>query len=165
MVDSHHEEILSKTRRKRLMHELQCLGEALVALPTDKLAHLDLPENLREAVLAARRITAHGARRRQLQYIGKLMRHVDAAPIQAKLAQWQHIHLEETARFHRVENWRRRLIEEDAALSEFVARYPTPDIQHLRMLVRNARKEAASNQPPKSSRQLFRLMKEIMTHE
>lgn len=160
MQENDQQEPISKTRLKQMMEDLQDLGEVLVDLPKDKLNQLDLPENLKDAVLEARRITAHGGRRRQLQYIGKLMRGVDPAPIQEKLAQWNGTHAEETARLHRLENWRKRLIEDDTALAEFLAQHPSDDVQHMRNLIRNARKEAEQNKPPKSSRELFKLLRD-----
>lgn len=162
MQDNDHEEELSKTQRKQIMHDLQELGEALVELPKEKLQQLDLPENLHDAVLEARRISAHGGRRRQLQYVGKLMRTVDTAPIQDKLDQWNGNHAEETARMHRLENWRKRLIEDDAALGDLLTQNPTFDVQHLRTLIRNARREALQSKPPKSSRELFRLLRDTL---
>lgn len=147
------------------MHDLQALGEALVALPIGKLRQVDLPENLLDAILAAQRITAHGGRRRQLQYVGKLMRQVDAAPIQEKLDQWNGNHAAETARMHRLENWRQRLIDDDAALADFLALHADTDVQHIRNLIRNARKEASLNKPPKSSRELFKVLREMMGQE
>lgn len=160
MQDNDHEQSLSKTQIKQRMHDLQEMGEVLVELSKDKLNQLDLPETLRDAVLEAKRITAHGGRRRQLQYIGKLMRSVDAAPIQAKLDEWNGNHAEETALLHRLENWRSRLIEDDAALAEFLTLYPAFDVQHLRTLIRNSRKEQQLGKPPKSSRELFRALRE-----
>jgi ribosome-associated protein len=162
MQDNDHEQELSKTRRKQIMEDLQDIGEALVELPKDRLKQLDLPESLMDAVLEARRITAHGGRRRQLQYIGKLMRSVDAEPIQAKLDEWNGSHAQETALLHRLENWRQRLIDDDAALSELLERHTEFDVQHLRTLIRNARKEAQQNKPPKSSRELFRLLRDTL---
>lgn len=155
-------EEISKTRLKQQMDALQKLGETLVELPIDKLRQIEMPETLLDAVLAARKITAHGGRRRQLQYIGKLMRQVDPAPIQEKLDVWNGNHAAETARMHQLENWRKRLIEDDRALAEFLATHATADIQHLRNLIRNARKEAAENKPPKSSRELFKVLREIV---
>lgn len=163
MQETDDQQEISKTRRKQLMHDLQELGEALVELPKDKLQQLDLPENLRDAIMEARRITAHGGRRRQLQYVGKLMRNVDPEPIQVKLDQWNGNHAEETARMHRLESWRKRLIEDDAALGDFLTRNPAFDVQHLRTLIRNARKEAQQNKPPKSSRELFRLIRDTLS--
>jgi ribosome-associated protein len=163
MQDNDHEEELSKTRRKQIMQDLQEIGEALVELPKDKLKQLDLPETLLDAVLEARRITAHGGRRRQLQYIGKLMRGVDAAPIQAKLDEWNGSHAEEIARMHRLENWRQRLIDDDAALAELLALHSEFDVQQLRTLIRNSRKEQLLGKPPKSSRELFRLLRDAFS--
>jgi ribosome-associated protein len=156
------EEEISKTQVKQIMQNLQELGEALVALPVSKLKQIELPDNLRDAILDAQRITAHGGRRRQLQYVGKLMRNVDPAPIQLKLDQWNGNHNAETARLHRLENWRQRLIDDDAALPEFLALHANSDIQHIRNLIRNARKEASLNKPPKSSRELFKVLREMV---
>lgn len=160
MQDNDHEQELSKTQLKQRMHELQEIGEVLVELPKEKLKQLNLPETLYEAVLEARRITAHGGRRRQLQYIGKLMRGIDDVPIRAKLDEWNGNHAEETALLHRLENWRTRLIDDDAALSEFLEQYPDFDVQHLRVLIRNSRKEQQLGKPPKSSRELFKMLRE-----
>ena len=153
---------LSKTQRKQAVLELQELGEALVELPRDKLARLDLPETLLDAVLAAKKITAHGALSRQKQYIGRLMRGIDADPIRSQLDIWNSGHQQETAAMHHLEDWRRRLIEDDTALVEFLNLHPVEDLQHLRTLIRNARKEAVANKPPKSSRELFRLLREML---
>lgn len=153
---------LSKTKRKQAVFELQELGEALIHLPKDRLTRLDLPETLFDAVLAAKKITAHGALCRQKQYIGRLMRSIDANPIRSQLDIWNSGHQQETAAMHRLEDWRRRLIEDDTALVEFLNLHPAEDMQHLRTLIRNARKEAAANKPPKSSRELFRLLREML---
>lgn len=154
---------LSKSEIKRQMNALQKLGEELVALPAGKLDKLDLPENLRAAVDAAKSITAHGGLRRQLQYIGRLMRIVDAQPIADQLNAWRGDSAEATAEFHRLEHWRTRLLEHDDALTEFLGAYPGADAQQLRTLIRNARKEAAAGQPPKSSRALFRALRELLS--
>jgi ribosome-associated protein len=161
MSDNAHQDIPSKTQRKRFMLELQELGQKLVELPATKLDQLDLPEKLHEAILEARRITAHGGERRQLQYIGRLMRDVDPTPIQSQLQRWNAGHAEETALLHRLENWRQRLIEDDAALQHLLEQHPQLDIQQLRTLIRNARKEAQMGKPPRSSRALFRLLREV----
>ena len=162
MNEGGHDETLSKTKRKQLMHDLQGLGEALVDLPRNKLDQLDLPETLFDAVMEARRITAHGGKRRQLQYVGKLMRGIDPVPIQAKLDQWSNGHAQETALLHRLENWRQRLIEDDNALSELLQTHADFDLQQLRTLIRNARKEAQLSKPPRSSRELFRLLRDTL---
>src|SRR6266540_2483398 len=150
------EEKPSKTQRKRAMHELQELGERLIGLNPEQLAAIALPENLHEAVEQAQRITRHEARRRQLQYIGRLMRAVDPEPIREKLKVWDGVSTEETARVHRIERWREELIENDGAIGALVRAHPGIDAQRLRALVRNARR------PPRAYRELFRTLRDII---
>jgi ribosome-associated protein len=154
------QEPLSKTKRKAAMDALQDLGVTLVGLNK-----LDLPEQLRDAINEAKRITANGATRRQMQYIGKLMREVDTVPIQEQLDRWEGKNVAENAHFHRLERWRTRLIEEESAFAEWLSQYPETDTQQLRTLIRNARREQAANKPPKSSREIFRLLREISEAE
>ncbi len=150
----------SKSELKRRMTELQKLGEALVELPRDKLERLALPDNLKSAIDEAKRIHSHGGLRRQLQYIGRLMRSVDADPIAQQMAQWNSRHNADNARFHQMERWRDRLIDNDSHLDAFMQEYPLVDVQQLRTLIRNARKEAIAQSTPKSSRALFKLIRE-----
>mgnify|MGYP000995198220 FL=1 len=100
----------SKTKRKKDMHALQEIGEQLVELEPKKLAEFDLPEILSDAIRQARSMQKHGARRRQLQYIGRLMREVDALPIQQKLDSWRQVSIHQTARLHQLERWRESLL-------------------------------------------------------
>lgn len=158
-------EPISKTKRKAAMDELQDIGVRLIELPKDKLAKLDLPETLLDAIKEAKRITANGASRRQRQYIGSLMRNVDVAPILEQFEKWDGKNNEENAYFHRLENWRSRLIAEDNALAEFMSEHPNVDTQQMRTLIRNAQREQAQNKPPKSSRELFKLLREITSGE
>ena len=160
-TDQEAPEPISKTRRKAEMDALQDLGVKLVALPKDKLAKLELPETLADAVKEAKRITSNGALRRQMQYLGRLMRDIDPTPIIDQLQRWEGKHSAETAHFHQIERWRERLLQEEGALSEFMQRYPGTDSQQLRTLIRNGRREHLENKPPKSSRGLFRLLREI----
>ena len=158
--------IISKTQLKQEAEAQQAIGKKLVDLPKDKLNKLNLEEALLDAILEAKRITSNGAIRRQLQYIGRLMRETDIAPIVEQLEKWEGKHQQENARFHTLERWRERLIQEStgtqsAVLQEFVAVYPHADIQQLRTLIRNAQKEYTANKPPKSSRELFKLLREI----
>lgn len=154
----------SKTQRKRASHDLQHLGEELVALSEARLAELELPERLREAVMEARRISKFGALRRQLQYVGKLMRSgdVDVAAIGARLQAWKGLSREATAHLHLLERWRDRLVADDDAIGDFAQRFPGCDLQRVRALVRGARKEHAAGKPPTSYRQLFQALKEIV---
>jgi ribosome-associated protein len=155
----------SKTQRKKEMHELQALGERLVALNAAQLDEVDLPPRLRTAVDDAKRFTRHEARRRQMQYIGRLMRDVDPEPIREKLKIWDGISHEHTARHHRVERWRERLMQDDAALGDLAKEHTGLDTQRLRSLVRNARDELAAGRPPRSHRELFRFLRESLEGE
>jgi ribosome-associated protein len=155
----------SKTKRKQEMHALQDIGEQLVGLNKDRLAQINLPETLLDAVIEAKRLTGHEARRRQMQYLGKLMRSVDEEPIRAKLDEWNNVTRVQAAKFHLLERWRERLLTEEQALSDLVAEYARADIQQIRTLIRNAQKEAANGKPPKSSRALFKLLREMILEE
>jgi len=156
---------ISKTQRKRDMHALQDLGEALVDLPADRLQQVDLPERLRDAVLEARKITKWGARRRQLQYIGRLMREADAQAIRSQLGRWNQQAAQDNARLHGAEQWRDRLLSDDDTLTELLQRFPQADARQLRTLTRSARQEAAQSSPPRSARALFRALRELLETE
>ena len=144
----------SKTQRKQEMHALQTIGEQLVALDIKQLNELDLPEILMDALLEAKQIQKHGARRRQMQYIGKLMRKIDVMSFQEKLAIWRNLELQHTARQHLMEHWRDRLLTDEQAFTEFGQKYPAADMQRLRMLVRKTQKEELANKPRKSFHEL-----------
>lgn len=152
----------SKSQLKREMQALQDLGEVLVKLSQDQLDKIDLPENLYDAVMDARRFTKHEAIRRQMQYIGRIMRDIDTEPIAEQVAEIRGESDAAKAAFHALERWRERLLADDDALTEWLAKHPGGDIQQLRNLIRSARKEAAEGKPPKSSRALFRLLREAM---
>jgi ribosome-associated protein len=156
MVD----EIVSKTKRKQEMTALQKLGAKLVELPESQLAEMPMDEKLREAVLAARRIKSHEGKRRQMQYIGKLMRNVDPEPLRERLDAIDGHSARAAAQHRRLEGWRERLLADDGALTAFAAEYPDADIQAIRTLIRNTRKEQKEAKPPRSYRELFRLIKE-----
>jgi ribosome-associated protein len=155
------DEIVSKTKRKQEMHELQAVGVALVELTEAQLKDLALDEDLHRAVLEAKRITAHEGRRRQMQYIGKLMRRVDPEPIRARLDQLTGSSSQANAQHKRVEALRARLLADDEALTHFAATHPSADIQTLQALIRNSRKEHEEGRPPRAYRELFRLLKSI----
>ncbi|HZV98973.1 MAG TPA: ribosome biogenesis factor YjgA [Methylophilaceae bacterium] len=162
MADDAELQPVSKTKRKAAMDALQDIGVALVALPKEKLAKLDLPETLADAIKEAKRITANGATRRQMQYIGRLMREIDTEPIVDQLQRWEGKHTAENAHFHQLERWRTRLLEDEGVLAEFMQKYPGVDSQQMRTLIRNAKREHLTNKPPKSSRELFKLLREII---
>ncbi len=154
---------VSKSQLKRESHALQKLGEALIALSSKKLQTIQLPDNLQSAIHDAQKIKSHSALKRQRQYIGKLMRNIDAEPIESALDKLLNRDAQSTARLHRIEKWRDRLLEEgDTALSELVGEYPACDRQQLRQWIRSAQREQKLNKPPASSRQLFRYLRELM---
>jgi ribosome-associated protein len=154
------DEIVSKTQQKRAMLELQALGVALVALPQARLSAMQLPAALAAAIAEARRMTRHEAKRRQLQYIGKLMRSIDAEPIREQLAALRGESAQAAAQHRRLEDWRSRLLADDGALTAFAEEFPRADLQALRAAIRNARKEQAASKPPRAYRELFRLVRE-----
>ena len=160
-IDTEADVPVSKTKLKAEADVAQSIGKKLIALSKDRLIKLELPETLFDAVMEAKRLTANGAIRRQLQYLGRLMRDVDSAPIVEQLEAWEGKNTQENARFHTMERWRTRLITEPAAMQEFLAKYPQIDIQQFRTLIRNAQKEEAVQKPPKSSRELFKLIREV----
>ena len=154
------DELTSKTRKKEEMHALQELGAALVELSAAHFGSMALPEALQQAVQQARRIRSHEAKRRQVQLIGKLMRALDPEPIRAQLAALSGGSARERARHQRLEHWRTRLMEDDAALTEFAGENRGADLQRLRALLRNARKEQQAGKPPRAYRELFRVIRE-----
>lgn len=156
------DELPSKTQRKKRMLALQDLGTELVALNEDQLTAIALPENLHDAVIEAKGITKFEARRRQLQYIGKLMRTIDPEPIRAWIDVWKATSREHTAQLHLIERWRERLLAEEGAVGELLSAYPRADAQRLRTLVRNAQRERQLAAPPRSYRELFQLLRETL---
>ncbi len=155
----------SKTKLKAEADAQQALGVRLTELPKDKLLKLNLPEDLFTAILETKKITANGAIRRHRQYLGRLMREIDTAPITEQLARWDGKHTAENAYFHGLERWRDRLINDANALSEFITLHPSTDSQQLRTLIRNAQRELTTGKPPKSSREIFRVLREITNPE
>lgn len=163
--DDEEDDYISRSHFKREAEAAQALGERLITLRKEQLDQLDLSEKLYDSILLAQRLTANGAIRRQRQFIGKLMRTEILEPIEAKLAEWDRGGKAETARLHRLERWRDRLISDENMLGEWLKEYPDTDTQRMRSLIRNAHKEKETNAPPKSSRELFKLLREITAHE
>lgn len=147
------------------MTALQVLGEALLELPADRLARLDLPETLIEALREARRLTKHEARRRQMQYIGRLMRDVDPAPLQEALDEYHGLSAAANARHHALERLRQRLLDDETVLGEIANTNRSADLQHLRQLRRNALREQADGKPPRAFRELFRILRELTEND
>ena len=157
------EEWVSKSQRKRECHALQDLGEALVQLEASALAKIPLEDDLRNAITAARKMKQRGALKRQLQFIGKLMRGIDAEPIRDAYNAVTNHYREDINQLHQLEEWRDRLLAEgDKVLGELLEAFPDADRQHIRQLIRVANKEKAGNKPPKSARELFQYLKSLM---
>lgn len=152
----------SKSQRKRDMHALQALGEELAALPPHRLASVPLDERLREAIEAAQRIKSHEARRRQMQFVGKLMRDVDPLPIRHALDLLSGDSRAATALLHRAEHWRTRLLDDPDAIAAWLHDHPQTDRDALAQLIAAARTEMAQGQAGRRYRELFRLLREAL---
>ena len=151
----------SKSQLKRDSTALQDLGRELAELGKERLAKVPIDEDLRDAVKDYQRFTAHEAKRRQLQYIGKLMRNVDPEPVRAALDAFKGVSAVETARMHKLEALRTKLIEDEKTLHGIAEAHPGVDLQQLRVLRRNAIKEKEANKPPRAYRELFRVLREL----
>ncbi|MGA8785622.1 MAG: ribosome biogenesis factor YjgA [Polaromonas sp.] len=161
----------SKTQLKAEADEKQALGEALLTLRADLMARLDLPDKLLDALKEAKRITNFEGRRRQMQFIGKLMRPLDTEPIRAAIDEQANGSADLTLALHLAEQWRDKLITSDDALSEWLTEYPDTDSQQLRALIRQARKDAKPEKPGeaprhgKSYREIFQMVRQAMAQE
>lgn len=154
---------VSKSQRKREAHALQALGESLVKLNKSALDQIPLPDDLRHAIGEAQRLHQHGALKRQLQYIGKLMRQCDVEPIRNAYEKVTNSYREDVEQHHKLEQWRNRLLAEgDQALEQLLDEHAEVDRQHLRQLIRKANQEAARGKPPKAARELFRYLRQII---
>jgi ribosome-associated protein len=156
----------SKTRLKQQSHDLQKLGMALADLPDARLARLNLPERLLDALVQYRNTRTHEGRRRQLQYVGKLMREVDDAPLREAVAEYRLGSARETLLLHEAEAWRDALVADDEALTRWLQAHADCDGQRLRSLVRAARREAAlppDRRNPRSMRELFQFIRPMLS--
>jgi len=154
----------SKSELKRQMTVLQKLGEELVEQPRDRVKRVPMPEDVRDAILECQLIKDHEGRRRQLQYVGKKMRTLDeeeVAAIQRTIDSWKGLSKADTAAMHALERRRDKLLTDDKALTTLLSENPELDVQQLRTLIRNARKEQAENKPPKAYREIFQILKQV----
>ena len=155
----------SKTRLKQQSHDLQKLGMALADLSDTRLQRLDLPERLFDALMQYRNTRTHEGRRRQLQYVGKLMREVDDAPLREAVAESKLGSARDTLLLHRAEAWRDALLADDEALTRWLHEHADCDAQRLRSLVRAARREAAlppEQRNPRTHRELFQFIRPLL---
>jgi ribosome-associated protein len=154
----------SRSQQKREATALQQMGIRLAKLSPDQLSRMQLPEALTAAIEALTKMTSHGARRRQRQYIGSLMRGIDTTPIEQALIEIEQGAYRQAQAFRRIESWRDRLVDgDDDLMQTLLSDYPGADRQRLGQLVRSARKEKAQQAPPRSARNLFRYLREITT--
>lgn len=152
----------SKSQMKRDMTALQDLGRELAALPPERLEQLGLPERLHDAFVQYRQITAHEGARRQMQFIGKLMRAVDPAPLREALDRYHGASRAEVAEMHAAERWRERLLADATVLTEFAAAHPGADLTRMRTLMRNAARERHEAKAPRDYRELYRAIRDAM---
>ena len=154
----------SKSQLKREMTALQDLGEELVSQPKERVMRVPMPEDVLEAILECQKIKYHEGRRRQMQFVGKKMRtleEAEVAAIQKVIDSWKGASKAETAALHAVERKRDKLLADDKALTELKEQHPEVDVQQLRTLIRNARKEQAEGKPPKAYREIFQILKQL----
>lgn len=152
----------SKTQKKQEALELQKMGEKLASLSDEQIGDIDLPAKLRDAIKFVKTVKSHGARKRQMQYIGTLMRKIDPAPIQEALEEIDEGNYRKSLEFKEIETWRDELIAGNKTiLEEILVKCPEADRQQLAQLVRNAVKEKTHNKPPRAFRALFRYLREI----
>jgi ribosome-associated protein len=154
----------SKSELKRQSNALQELGAELINEARDRVKRVPMPEDVREAILMCQTISNHEGRRRQMQFVGKKMRTLDpeeVALIQKTIDSWKGASKSETAALHAIERQRDRLLADDKALTELLSQHAHLDVQHLRVLIRNARKEQSENKPPKAYREIFQILKEL----
>ena len=154
---------VSKTQLKKASHDLQDLGEAVVALPDDRLDGLPIDETLLYAIRQYRKTRTHEGRRRQMQYIGKLMRRTDPEPLREAVAAMDLGHAKDSLALHQAERWRDQLLADDEALTGWTQSHPQSDLQQLRSLVRAARKDASAAPEKRSGKAFRELFKFIRT--
>lgn len=152
----------SKSQLKRESLALQKLGEQLISMPAARFHDLPMPDTLREAVEQARGMTGRRALYRQRQYIGKLMRDIDASEIRAAIDEDEQRQRQAARNFHHIESWRDRLLTEgDSLLGELLEEFPAIDRQHVRQLIREAQRERDTEKPPRHARLLFRYLQKL----
>jgi len=156
----------SRSQQRRQALQVLALAEKLVTLPCAKWASLPLPEELQALLQASQRITAHGARKRQLAFIAKQLRRLEPDVLHAieqAVYNAAEISRQQTAALHQVEQWRQRLLDEgDSALTELLRIYPHADRQHLRNVIRKAQAEKTNNKPPRAFKELFQVVRELL---
>ncbi len=156
----------SRSMLKRASLALQVLGQTLLDMPASRLIEIDMPERLRDALDDYKKTRSFEGKRRQIQYIGKIMRAIDAEPLREAVAQYELGHAHNALALHQSERWRAELISDDPdAITRWVADFPDTDVQQLRTLIRNARKDASLDLEKRNGRafrELFQFIKRAM---
>lgn len=153
----------SKSQMKREMIALQELGEKLAEFPVERIQRMDILPELKEALLEMKKMTSKEAKRRQMQYVGALMRAADPEPIREAVADMEAGSYKSARLFKKAENWRDRLCEGDESLeTEIIQTFPDMDVQQFRQAVRNARKEREKQSGNRAYRILFRFIRDMM---
>jgi ribosome-associated protein len=156
----------SKSQRKEEMIALQKIGESLTKLTEEQLSKIDLPDNLLTAIKHSKSLTSHEAKRRQLQYIGKIMRQIDPESIKLTLKRMQLVHEKNTALFHQLEKWRPKLLAHgDEALNSFLHDHPEGDRQQLRQLIRKANQDIKNEKNTGAEKILFKYLRTLLENE
>lgn len=159
-------ELISKTQIKREADDLVALGKRIADLSQDQFDGMPLTDDLRQAIVVARKLSKGGAIKRQFKYIGKLLRSTDVEGINQAIERQLDKDRAATARLHMMEQWRDKLVEQgDAALSEFLVSYPQADRQHIRQLQRKANQELEKQKPPAAARKIFQYIKELSVND
>jgi ribosome-associated protein len=151
----------SKSQRKRESHALQDIGAQLVALSANQLKRIEMPDNLRLAIEETQRTRSREGLRRQMQYIGKVMRGIDTAPLVEALDAIRGVSARAVAREQMLERMRERFLADEQVLGDIAAQWPGADLTHLRTLRRNALREREQNKPPRAFREIFRVLRQL----
>jgi ribosome-associated protein len=153
---------VSKSQRKREANELLDLAKKIIAMPGPRLKRLPLESSLRSEIDFARNIRSHGAKKRQLMTVAKMLRQIDAEPLLDAVSNIDQKNRQATAHHHQIEAWRDKLITgTDTELTELLSQSPNSNAQTLRQLIRNAKKETQLNKPPAAARKLFKLLRDM----
>ncbi len=156
----------NKSQIKRDIAVIHEICEEITQLAPAQIERLELPDNIFLAIIEATKMPLKGARKRQMKFITAAMRKLDIEPVVAKLDKIKAKSAHAARELHQLERWRDRFLSDDKqVLTEFLSKYPEADVQHMRQLIRNAKKEIATEKPPKSSRLLFRYLRGLLEND
>ena len=162
MVDLDKNDVISKTELKKDSKKIQDFGRKISGLTINNIEAFKFPSNIYDATIDLKNLKSNSAKKRQVQYLGKLLREIDLTNAFLVMKQLEVSSQKEIQRNHIIEGWRDKLLSNNDSITEFIDEYPKIDRQSLRQTVSNAQKEKKDNKPPKHSRQLFKLIKDIV---